>query len=231
MVEIIKEIIFLGDVCTGKTSIINRIVVNKFNEEYEKSIVIDFKYKKIKFENKIFKFKLWDIPGQEINKSLFSSYLKNSSLIFLIYDVSNKSSFNNIDNWINYINSEKYLEKPIIILCGNKIDLKREIQQKEGEEKANKFGYLFFECSAKNGENIKNMFYSSILNLSIFGSKFEKENFIKKLMNEEEKEEKENNNDSCDDFIKDINKKYIKLKEEKEKINKEKNKLMHNQKI
>ena len=228
MVEITKEIIFLGDVCTGKTSIINRIVVNKFNEEYEKSIVIDFKYKNIEFENKIFKFKLWDIPDQEVNKSLFSSYLKNSSLIFLIYDVSNKSSFNNIDNWIKYINSEKYLEKPIIILCGNKIDLKREVQQKEGEDKANKFGYLFFECSAKNGENIKNMFYSSIINLSIFGSKFDKENFIKKLMNEEEKE---NNNDSCDDFINDINKKYKKLKEEKEKINNEKNKLMNNQKI
>ena len=231
MVEITKEIIFLGDACTGKTSIINRIVGIKFNENYEKSIAMDFRYKKIEFENKIFKFKLWDIPGQEINKSLFSSYLKNSSLIFLIYDVSNKSSFNNIDNWINYINSEKYLEKPIIILCGNKIDLKREIQQKEGEEKANKFGYLFFECSAKNGENIKNMFYSSIINLSIFGSKFEKENFIKKLMNEEEKEEKENNNDSCDDCINDINKKYKKLKEEKEKINNEKKKLMNNQKI
>ena len=151
MVEIIKEIIFLGDACTGKTSIINRIVGIKFNENYEKSIAMDFRYKKIEFENKIFKFKLWDMPGQEINKSLFSSYLKNSSLIFLIYDVSNKSSFNNIDDWIKYINSEKYLEKPIIILCGNKIDLKREVQQKEGEDKANKFGYLFSSSLSING--------------------------------------------------------------------------------
>ena len=223
----VKEIIFLGDVCTGKTSIINRILNSSFNEKSQE-------IKNIKIRNENFKIKIWDTTVQEKYKILFPSSLKTSSIIFLVYDVSKESSFNNIKNWINFICSEKYSEKPIIVLCGNKIDLKREVKKIDGDELAKKFGYLFFECSAKTNENIKYMFYSSILNLPIFRIKNEKEKeiLIKKLI-EEDKKEKQDDSSSIMNIINNINNKINKKNIKITNLEKEKNQLQkeYNEKI
>ena len=73
-----------------------------------------------------------------------------------------------------------------MILCGNKTDLEREVEKNEGEDLAKKEGLLFFECSAKTNENIKNMFYSSIAGLPTFGvyDESERENLVKELLGE-----------------------------------------------
>ena len=79
----------------------------------------------------------------------------------------------------------------MIVLCGNKIDLDREVEKKEGEELAKKENMPFFECSAKTNDNIKNMFYSSIAELPIFGvyDEYEKNNLVKELIEDNEVEE------------------------------------------
>ena len=178
-----QKIIFVGDAATGKTSIINRIIDNPFNEIYEISIGIDFMSKNIRFRGQNTKIQIWDSAGQEKYKGLIPSYIRNSSLVFLVYDVSRKESFDNIINWINFVRN---IEKTIMVLCGNKIDLTREVEKSEGEELAKKEGLLFFECSAKTNENIKYMFYSAVVELPNFGieDESEKENVIKKLMEE-----------------------------------------------
>ena len=73
-----------------------------------------------------------------------------------------------------------------MILCGNKIDLTREVQTNEGQELAKREDLLFFECSAKTNENIKKMFFSSIAGLPTFGiyDEDDKENLIAELLNE-----------------------------------------------
>ena len=178
-----QKIIFVGDAATGKTSIINRIIDNPFNEIYEISIGIDFMSKNIRFRGQNTKIQIWDSAGQEKYKGLIPSYIRNSSLVFLVYDVSRKESFDNIINWINFVRN---IEKTIMVLCGNKIDLTREVEKSEGEELAKKEGLLFFECSAKTNENIKYMFYSAVVELPNFGieDESEKENVIKELMEE-----------------------------------------------
>ena len=178
-----QKIIFVGDAATGKTSIINRIIDNPFNDIYEVSIGIDFMSKNIRFRNQNTKIQIWDSAGQEKYKGLIPSYIRNSSIVFLVYDVSKKESFENITNWINFVRN---IEKPIMVLCGNKIDLNREVEKSEGEELANKEGLLFFECSAKTNENIKFMFYSSIVQLPTFGENgdYDKDNLVKELMEE-----------------------------------------------
>ena len=177
------KIIFVGDAATGKTSIINRIIDNPFNDIYEVSIGIDFMSKNIRFRGQNTKIQIWDSAGQEKYKGLIPSYIRNSSIVFLVYDVSKRSSFDNIMNWINFVRN---IEKTIMVLCGNKIDLNREVEKNEGEELARKEGLLFFECSAKTNENIKLMFYSAIAGLPSFGitDESEKENMIKELMEE-----------------------------------------------
>ena len=178
-----QKIIFVGDAATGKTSIINRIIDNPFNEIYEISIGIDFMSKNIRFRGQNTKIQIWDSAGQEKYKGLIPSYIRNSSLVFLVYDVSRKESFDNIINWINFVRN---IEKTIMVLCGNKIDLTREVEKSEGEELAKQEGLLFFECSAKTNENIKYMFYSAVVELPNFGieDESEKENVIKELMEE-----------------------------------------------
>ena len=177
------KIIFVGDAATGKTSIINRIIDNPFNDTYEVSIGIDFMSKNIRFRGQNIKIQIWDSAGQEKYKGLIPSYVRNSSIVFIVYDISKRSSFDNIPNWISFINK---IEKTTMILCGNKTDLNREVEINEGQDIAKREGLLFFECSAKTNENIKNMFYSSIAGLPTFGvfDESERENLIRELLEE-----------------------------------------------
>ena len=175
------KIIFIGDAGVGKTTIISRIMDNPFIEEYEPSIGVDFMSKVIQYNGQNIKIQIWDTAGQEKYKGLIPSYVRNSSFVFVVYDISVKTTFDNIPKWINFIRS---IENTTIILCGNKIDLEnREVKKEEGEELAKKEGISFFEVSAKTDENIKNMFYNVVSELPVF-SNSNKENVIKELMKE-----------------------------------------------
>jgi Ras-related protein Rab-6A len=177
------KIIFVGDAGVGKTTIIGRIMDNPYNEVYEPSIGVDFMSKNIKYKGQNVKLQMWDTAGQEKYKGLIPSYVRNSSIVFVVYDVSVKTSFDNIPKWITFIRT---IENTTIVLCGNKIDLSnREVQKEEGEELAKKEGIAFFEVSAKTDENIKNMFYNVVVELPTFGeNNVNKENLIKELMQE-----------------------------------------------
>jgi len=179
------KIIFVGDSFTGKSSIINRIVDDPFNDTYEDSIGVDFKTKIIRFRDMMLKIQIGDSAGQEKFKCLIPSYVRNSSIVFFVYDISERSSFDNILKWISFV---KNIEKTTMILCGNKTDLPRDVQKNEGEELAKSEGLLFFECSAKTNENIKNMFYSAISVLPTFGDndEFKRGSLIKELLEENE---------------------------------------------
>ena len=139
--------------------------------------------KNIRFRGQNIKIQIWDSAGQEKYKGLIPSYVRNSSIVFIVYDVANRDTFNNVENWISFV---KNIEKTTLILCGNKVDLSREVETKEGQELASKEGILFFECSAKTNENIKNMFFSSIAVLPTFGiyDESERENLIRELLEE-----------------------------------------------
>jgi Ras-related protein Rab-6A len=178
-----QKIIYVGDAGVGKTSILNRIMNNPFSEAYENSIGVDFMTKNINYHGKAVKLQIWDSAGQEKYRGLIPSYIRNASIVFLVYDICSKKSFDNVPKWITFIKS---IENTAIVLCGNKIDLEnREVKKEEGEELARKEGIPFFEVSAKTDENIKNMFYNSIADLPIFvENNANKENLVKELLQE-----------------------------------------------
>ena len=177
------KIIFVGDANVGKTTIISRIMDNPFNEVYEPSIGVDFMSKNIKFRGQNIKLQMWDTAGQEKYKGLIPSYVRNSSIVFIVYDVSVKTSFDNIPNWINFIRT---IENTTLVLCGNKIDIdEREVKKEEGEALAQKEGLAFFEVSAKTDEGIKNMFYNAVADLPTFAeNNSNKENLVNELLQE-----------------------------------------------
>lgn len=153
------KIVFLGEQAVGKTSIITRFMYDTFDTNYQATIGIDFLSKTMYLDDRTVRLQLWDTAGQERFRSLIPSYIRDSSVAVVVYDVTNKTSFQNCDKWIEDVKSERGSEV-VIMLVGNKTDMpdKRQVTAEEGETKANKLGVLFIETSAKSNSNIKQMF-------------------------------------------------------------------------
>ncbi len=135
----------------------------------------------IEFRDNSIKLQIWDSAGQERYKALIPSYVRGAAIIFIIYDISDQKSFVNIESWINFI-KQVNTDESLLVLCGNKNDLERQINYKDGYELAQKNGMFFFETSAKKNTNINLMLFTAIAELPFF-SQFEidKENLIKEL--------------------------------------------------
>ena len=159
--EFEAHIVTLGDGKVGKTSLIFRYMDNYFVDLYLQTLGMDSKQKKIELSNgQEIRVRITDTAGQERFKSLSSNYIKKANGILLVYDITNKESFENINNWAEeIIEKSKSLDERPIILIGNKLDLeeKRCISKEEGEEFANNFygGIKFYETSCKTGENVE----------------------------------------------------------------------------
>ena len=119
----------------------------------------------IQFRNNSIKLQIWDSAGQERYKALIPSYVRGAGIIFLIYDVSERKSFSNLEEWINFI-KQINTDESLLVLCGNKIDLERKVTYQEGFELAKKNNMMFFETSAKDGTNVEEIFLNSANEIS-----------------------------------------------------------------
>ena len=153
------KIVFLGNQSVGKTSIIHRFIYDSFDESYQATIGIDFMSQKMYVEDKIIILNLWDTAGQERFKSLIPSYIKDSAVAIVCYDVTSRESFVSVDKWIEDAKALRD-DDVLLILAGNKADLadRRQVSFEEGQEYAQKMNLLYFETSAKSGANIKTLF-------------------------------------------------------------------------
>lgn len=105
------------------------------------------------------RLQLWDTAGQERFRSLIPSYIRDSSVAVVVYDITNKKTFENTRKWVDDVRGERGNDV-IIVLVGNKTDLndKREVTTAQGEEEAKKNNLMFIETSAKVGHNVKALF-------------------------------------------------------------------------
>lgn len=156
------KIVFLGDQSVGKTSLITRFMYDTFDETYAATIGIDFLSKTMYLEEgKTIRLQLWDTAGQERFRSLIPSYIRDSHVAVICYDITNKKSFDNLDKWIKDVKLERG-DDVIIVLVGNKLDLatdKRQVSLEDVEILQNKIGARFFiETSTKANHNVKLLF-------------------------------------------------------------------------
>ncbi len=159
--------IIIGDSAVGKSNILLRYIHDKFNEEFQSTIGVEFGAKNLKIEDKIYRIQIWDTAGQETFRSITRAYYKNSVCACVVYDITNKNSFQNIKSWLE--DCRKQSPKTVfLILIGNKVDLedRREVTYEEGSIFAEKNGMLFFETSAKTGKNIEELFLQSSLEIA-----------------------------------------------------------------
>eukprot|EP01062_Namystynia_karyoxenos_P070726 TRINITY_DN66098_c0_g1_i1.p1 TRINITY_DN66098_c0_g1~~TRINITY_DN66098_c0_g1_i1.p1 ORF type:complete len:229 (+),score=37.25 TRINITY_DN66098_c0_g1_i1:153-839(+) len=153
------KLVFLGDTHVGKTSIITRFMYDTFDKQYQATIGIDFLSKAMYLENRTVRLQLWDTAGQERFRSLIPSYIRDSSVAVIVYDVCSRSSFQNTAKWLDDVRSERG-DDVIVVFVGNKIDRdsERQVATEEGADRAQEAGAMFIETSAKTGVNVKALF-------------------------------------------------------------------------
>ena len=152
------KLVFLGEQSVGKTSLITRFMYDSFDNTYQvtttipatrcvqvkvfqATIGIDFLSKTMYLEDRTVRLQLWDTAGQERFRSLIPSYIRDSTVAVVVYDITNANSFHQTSKWIDDVRTERGSDV-IIMLVGNKTDLsdKRQVSTDEGERKVSPVG-------------------------------------------------------------------------------------------
>ena len=157
------KLIFLGDQNVGKSSILNRFLNDTFVEEYQATIGLDFQSKNVQIDNQDVHLLLYDTAGQEKFRSLIPMYTRDANIILLVYDITNKESFENLYVWLKDLTNIN-INEVIVCIVGNKIDLteKREVTNEEGQKFGEEHDFIFQEVSAKTGDGFSELFYKSL---------------------------------------------------------------------
>lgn len=119
--------------------------------------------KNVECDDRVVRVQIWDTAGQEAFRSITRSYYKNSTCALIVYDITNKKTFQSITSWVNECR-EMSSKDILMILVGNKTDLedKRVVSEKEGKDFADENGLFFFETSALNGNQVEETFKFAI---------------------------------------------------------------------
>ena len=157
--DFIFKVLLLGNSDVGKSSLLLRFVDSVWNDAFVPTIGVDFKVKTLEINNKKVKMQIWDTAGEERFRTVVSTYFRGAHGILLLYDVTNRDSFKNLENWLIEIEKNSS-EKVLKILLGNTCDLNddREIQPDEGRAFADRNGMEFMETSAKMNTNVNEAF-------------------------------------------------------------------------
>ena len=164
--ETLLKICIIGDSSVGKTNVLFKFIEGQFSPLHVATIGFDYKSKIITLptSKKKVKLQIWDTAGQEKYMSMNKSLFQRVQGIILMYDITNRETFERLQIWLNLI---KQMTNEIpIILVGNKLDLEdseehgRIVEYNEGDDFANENEIDFFEVSAVSGANIDNIFLS-----------------------------------------------------------------------
>ena len=157
------QLIVVGESCVGKTSLLYKYSQGYFTQEHLATVGIEFFTKVEKINGRKIRVKIWDTAGQELYKSITKNFYRNSDGVIIVYDVTDRESFEKVQDWVQtiseYTDTEKKIQK---VLVANKVDLTRKVTKEEGMKLAEKYNIPFFEASAKLDIGIKD-FMTKIL--------------------------------------------------------------------
>ena len=149
------KLMIIGDSSVGKSSLLKKYCKNEFSNSYITTVGIDFQVKILTINNIKIKIQIWDTAGEERYRVVAKNYFNTSDGFIIMYDITNRESFDSVSNWVEQIKESTPNYKKSVIF-GNKSDLNklRDVQINEGKELAKKHDFKFFETSAKDGSNL-----------------------------------------------------------------------------
>ena len=154
------KMIVIGDAGVGKSCLTLKASKGNFDEAYAPTVGFEFLSFNVKIDSKIIKLQIWDTCGQEIYRSLISSFYRNASLAMMVYSIDSKESFIHIESWLKEVKLQSNPDIKVFLI-GNKADLEdqREVQLNEAKQFKDESGIHYFcEASAKNGLNAQTVF-------------------------------------------------------------------------
>ncbi|CAD8097523.1 unnamed protein product [Paramecium sonneborni] len=157
VIDHVFKIILLGSSAVGKSQILLRFTKDQFNLSTNNTIGVEFSAKVLEIDNKKIRVQVWDTAGQEKYKAIAKAYYKGAVGAFLVYDITNKSSYLEVDRWLLEIKEYSDQQNLVLMLIGNKNDI--ETERKVSKEEAIKYAQSkkmgFLETSALTGHNIE----------------------------------------------------------------------------
>lgn len=154
------KLVLLGESAVGKSCLVLRFVKGQFSENQESTIGAAFLTQTVRIdEQTAVKFEIWDTAGQERYKSLAPMYYRNANCAVVVYDMSNATTLEKAKSWVKEL-QQRADPKIIIALAGNKSDLseQRQVPTEEAKAYAEEAGLLFWEVSARSGDNVTELF-------------------------------------------------------------------------
>ena len=175
------KVTLIGESSVGKTCIINKFCKNEFSSDVDSTLGANYSQKKIEINGNHLRLDLWDTAGQEKYRAIGRHFYKESYIVCLVYDITNKQSFESIKK-IWYPELVEYGEKyKIVALIGNKIDkyLEEEVSEEEGKKFADEINAIYKRTSALSGIGIVDLFNELV------------EKYLKEFKNQTNNEEKQ----------------------------------------
>ncbi|KAL0915150.1 hypothetical protein M5K25_015549 [Dendrobium thyrsiflorum] len=153
------KIVLIGDSGVGKSNILSRFTRNEFSLDSKSTIGVEFATKTLQIEGKMVKAQIWDTAGQERYRAITSAYYRGAVGAFLVYDITKRQTFENIQRWLRELRDHAD-SNIVIMMAGNKSDLKhlRAISTEDAQLMAEKEGLSFLETSALEAINIDKAF-------------------------------------------------------------------------
>ncbi|XP_053274423.1 ras-related protein Rab-3D [Pleuronectes platessa] len=153
------KLLIIGNSSVGKTSFLFRYADDSFTSAFVSTVGIDFKVKTIYRNDKRVKLQIWDTAGQERYRTITTAYYRGAMGFLLMYDITSEDSFCAVQDWATQIKTYSW-DNAQVVLVGNKLDLEeeRQVQTEDAHRLASELGFEFFEASAKDNVNVKQVF-------------------------------------------------------------------------
>jgi small GTP-binding protein len=153
------KIVVVGDSGVGKTSLVENLISGSFSEETQPTVGVTFKAYSLTVDDEVVNLQIWDTAGQERFRAVSKAYFRNAVGGFVVFDLTSRLSFDNLNSWINDL-STLGAPNAYVILVGNKVDLvdSREIVESEALAFAERYSFNYIETSARSGTNVKEAF-------------------------------------------------------------------------
>ena len=157
--DITIKLLLIGNAYVGKTLIVQKFIDNTFSKSTVSTIGVDLQSKVIDINGKKVKYLIWDTAGEDRMKTMTYSYYRGCHVILVVFDVTERKSFQNVTTWVECI--DKFAKSNVLrILVGNKTDLKdkRIVTYDEGKKLAEDNGLKYYEISALTITGLHEMF-------------------------------------------------------------------------